>query len=429
MERQPKPSRSDGLQAGVTPLIARAASERRDAADLLGRFRDRFDLPPAVIYLDGNSLGALPRRTAARLAELVAVEWGRDLITSWNRHRWIDLPRQVGDKIARLIGADPGEVLVADSTSVNLFKLLSAALDLVPGRSIVLSDTGNFPTDLYVAQGLLGLRGNAPTLRMVDEAAVIDAIDDRTAVVMLTHVNYRTGRLHDMAAITEAAHRAGALVLWDLAHSAGAMPVALNVLGADFAVGCGYKYLNGGPGAPAFLFIAARHQAAVRPPLSGWMGHAAPFAFDLDYRPASGIARNLCGTPAILSLAALEVGVDLMLEADLAAVRAKSIALGSEFGDLVEQACPGQFVLASPRDPAARGSQLCLRHPHGYAIIQALIARGVIADFRAPDILRFGFAPLYLRHVDIWDAVQHVTEIMQTRAWEAPEFQTRALVT
>jgi kynureninase len=246
---------------------------------------------------------------------------------------------------------------------------------------------------------------------------------------MLTHVDYRTGRLHDMAAVTAAAHRAGALVLWDLAHSAGALPVALGSIGADFAVGCGYKYLNGGPGAPAFLFIAQRHQAHIRPPLSGWMGHAAPFAFDLDYRPAAGIARNLCGTPAILGLAALEVGVDLMLEVDLAALRAKSIALGAEFAALVEQCCPGRFELASPRDPAARGSQISLRHPQGHAIVQALIARGVVPDFRAPDILRFGFAPLYLRHVDIWDAVAQLADIMQSGAWDAPEFRHRAAVT
>jgi kynureninase len=425
MARQLKP---DGA-VGRARTIARADYERSDAADPLGAFRDRFDLPPGVIYLDGNSLGALPRRAAVRLAELVGTEWGRDLITSWNRHGWIGLPLLIGDKIARLIGAGPGEVAVADSTSVNLFKLLSGALDLRPGRTVVLSDTGNFPTDLYVAQGLAGLRGGALSLRAVDETQVIEAIDHRTAVVMLTHVNYRTGRLHNMAAVTAAAHRAGALVLWDLSHSAGAMPIALNAIEADLAVGCGYKYLNGGPGAPAFLFVAARHQANFRPPLSGWMGHAAPFAFDLDYRPAAGIARNLCGTPPILGLAALEVGVDLMLEADLGTVRAKSMALGAGFATLVEAHCPGLFELASPRDPEARGSQLCLRHQHGYAIIQALIARGVIADFRAPDILRFGFAPLYLRHVDMWDAVAHLADIMQTRAWEAPEYQTRALVT
>ncbi len=266
-------------------------------------------------------------------------------------------------------------------------------------------------------------------MRTVDEADVAGAIDADTAVVMLTHVNYRTGRLHDLARITEAAHRAGALMLWDLAHSAGAMPIDLTAVGADLAVGCGYKYLNGGPGAPAFLYIAKRHQPFIQPPLSGWMGHAAPFAFDRDYRPADGIARNLCGTPPILSLAALEVGVDLMLDADLAAVRQKSMALGALFAALVEQRCPGVFALASPADPAARGSQLSLRHPDGYAIVQALIARGVIPDFRAPDILRFGFAPLYIRHVDVWDAVEPLADIMQSSAWDTPEFHARAAVT
>ncbi|MBI3516641.1 MAG: kynureninase [Proteobacteria bacterium] len=410
-------------------MTDRAAWQRLDADDPLRAFRERFELPDGVIYLDGNSLGALPRATPGRVAALLHEAWGRDLITSWNKHGWIDLPTRVGDKIARLIGAAPSEVAVADSTSVNLFKLLSGALDLAPGRRVVLSDRGNFPTDLYIAQGLVGLRGGGLALEVVDEARVAAAIDATTAVVMLTHVNYRSGRMHDLAALTAAAHRAGALMLWDLSHSAGAMPIDLNAAGADFAVGCGYKYLNGGPGAPAFLFIAARHQAGIRPPLSGWMGHVAPFAFDHDYRPAAGIARNLCGTPAILSLVALESGVDLMLEADLAAVRAKSRALGERFWARVTERCPGRFALASPADPAARGSQLCLSHPEGYAIVQALIARGVIPDFRAPDILRFGFAPLYTRYVDIWDAVEQLADIMATRAWDAPQFHTRAKVT
>jgi kynureninase len=410
-------------------MTGRAEWERLDAADPLRGFRDRFELPAGVIYLDGNSLGPLPRDTAPRLAALLRDEWGRDLITSWNKHGWIDLPLRVGDKIARLIGAGPGEVAVADSTSVNLFKLLSGALALAPGRRVVLSDRGNFPTDLYIAQGLAAARTDGVELRVVDETAVIDAIDPATAVVMLTHVNYRTGRMHDLAAVTAAAHRAGALMLWDLAHSAGAMPIDLNGVGADLAVGCGYKYLNGGPGAPAFLFIAERHQARIRPPLSGWMGHAAPFDFDLDYRPATGIARNLCGTPAILSLAALEVGVDLMLEFDLAALRAKSVALTEAFAARVAARCPGAFTPASPQDPAQRGSQICLSHPDGYAIVQALIAHGVIPDFRAPDILRFGFAPLYLRYVDVWDAVEQLADIMATCAWDQPQFRTRAAVT
>jgi kynureninase len=425
--------RTDTPDPDPGQIISRAACQARDASDPLGAFRDRFDLPAGTIYLDGNSLGALPRATAPRLAEVVQREWGGDLITSWNRHGWIDLPLCVGDKIARLIGAAPGQVAVADSTSVNLFKLLEAALALAaesaPERTVVLSDSGNFPTDLYIAQGVVAGRGDGRRLAMVDEERVREAIDATTAVVMLTQVNYRSGRLHDLAAITAAAHRAGALVLWDLSHSAGALPIDLDGAGADLAVGCGYKYLNGGPGAPAFLYVARRHQERIRPRLSGWMGHEAPFAFDRDYRPAAGIARNLCGTPAILALTALEVGVDLMLEADLAAVRAKSMALGECFARLVEARCARLFALASPRDPAARGSQLCLRHPDGYAIVQALIARGVIADFRAPDIMRFGFAPLYVRYVDIWDTVDHLAEVMRTRAWDQPGFRTRAAVT
>src|SRR5690606_29149439 len=301
----------------------------RDRDDPLAKFRDRFHLPEGVIYLDGNSLGALPRVAAERMRAVVEQEWGRDLIRSWNIHGWIDLPRRAGNKIARLIGAEPGEVIVADSTSVNLFKLLAAALRLRPGRTVIVSERDNFPTDLYVAQGLIDLLGAGHELRLIDRPEdAIDAIDEDVAVVSLTHVNYRTGRIHPMRDLTAAAHRAGALMLWDLCHSAGALPVELGACEADLAVGCGYKYLNGGPGAPAFLYVAERLQDDIRPPLSGWMGHEAPFAFDVDYRPAPGIARNLCGTPAILSLTALDAGLDVLLDADMNEVRAKSLALG-----------------------------------------------------------------------------------------------------
>jgi kynureninase len=409
--------------------LSEYTAQALDRADPLARFRDAFDLPEGVIYLDGNSLGALPRATADRVARVVREEWGRDLITSWVGHGWIDLQQRVGDKIGRLVGAAPGQVNAADSTSVNVFKLLAAALDLRPGRRRILSDRGNFPTDLYMAEGLAALAGRGHELVLAEEEAVAGAIDADTAVVMLTEVNYRTGRLHDMAAVTARAHAAGALVLWDLAHSAGALPVALDAAGADFAVGCGYKSLNGGPGAPAFLYVAQRHQAVVRPPLSGWLGHAAPFAFDLDYRPADGIRRHVCGTPPILSLAALEVGVDLMLEADMAAVRAKSIALADRFLALAEAACPGVFGLASPRDGAGRGSQICLTHPQGYAVMRALIARGVVGDFRAPDILRFGFTPLYTRFADIDAAVARLARVMAEGAWDRPEYHARAAVT
>jgi kynureninase len=399
-----------------------AASE--DALDL----RERFVLPDGVVYLDGNSLGALPRATPARVAAVVEREWGAGLIRSWNDAGWIGLPRRVGDKIARLIGARAGEVIVADSTSVNLFKLLAGALALNPGRRVILTEDDNFPTDLYVAEGVAALLG--AELRRVPADAVLDAVDERVAVVSLTHVSYRTGRMYDLARVTARAHGAGALALWDLAHTAGAMRVDLDAAGVDLAVGCGYKYLNGGPGAPAFLFVAERHQAAFRSPLSGWMGHAEPFAFAPGYRAADGIARGLVGTPPILSLAALEVGVDLALEADLDDVRRKSVALCERFIALVEQECAGFGLrLASPRDAAQRGSQVCFAHPEGYAIMQALIARGVIGDFRAPDILRFGFAPLYIRFADVATAVHHLREVLHSREWDAPRFKRRATVT
>jgi kynureninase len=403
---------------------------RLDAADPLARFRGRFALPDGVIYLDGNSLGALPRATAARVARVVEEEWGRDLIGGWTRHGWIDLPLRLGDKVARLIGAAPGEVAVADSTSVNLFKLLAGALRLRPGRRVILSERDNFPTDLYIAEGLAALLGGGHAVRLVETDEIAGAIDGETAVVLLTHVNYRTGRMHDMAALTRAAHEAGALMLWDLAHSAGALPVALGACDADLAVGCGYKYLNGGPGAPAFLYVARRLQEGFRSPLAGWLGHAAPFAFETGYRPGGGIARALAGTPPILSMAALEVGVDLALEADIGAVRAKSMALGELFRERVEAGCAGMGVtLASPRDPDQRGSQICFAHAEGYAVVQALIARGVIGDFRAPDIMRFGFAPLYLRYADVVQAAEALREVLATRAWDRPEFKTRAAVT
>lgn len=415
----------------VPALPTRADCLALDRADPLAVHRDQFVLPPEMIYLDGNSLGALPKAVSARLARVVGDEWGRDLITSWNRHGWIDLPLRVGTKIARLIGAEGDEVAVADSTSINLFKALSSALRLRPERKNILTERSNFPTDLYTAQGLITLLGGRHALRLVEAQEICSAIDSDTAVVLLTQVNYRTGALHDMAAVTQAAHDAGALVIWDLAHSAGALPVDVNGASADFAVGCGYKYLNGGPGAPAFLFVARRHHADFVQPLTGWMGHAAPFAFEPSYRPAEGIARALCGTPPILSLAALEVGVDGLLGVDMAAVRAKSMALGDLFIRLVE----GQdgerlgLRLASPRTAQTRGSQVSFHHPSGYPVVQALIGRRVVGDFRAPDILRFGFAPLYVRYVDIWDAVSRLIGILEAREWDRPEFHRRAMVT
>lgn len=410
--------------------ITREQCVLRDQNDPLKSFRDQFELPEGVIYLDGNSLGALPKKTAARLNDVITREWGGDLIRSWNTAGWIDLPRRVGDKIARLIGADAAEVVVADSTSINLFKVLAAALKLNPSRKVILSEPDNFPTDLYMAQGLIDLLGKDHELRLKTADEIFDSIDADTAVVMLTQVNYRTGRMHDMKAITARAHEKGALMLWDLAHSAGAVPVDLNGAGADFAIGCGYKYLNGGPGAPAFVFVPKKHQAKFSQPLSGWMGHAHPFTFDWKYEPAEGIARYLCGTQAVLSMSALECGIDMMLEADINLIRAKSLAMTNLFIELVEQRCAGHDLkLVTPRDHSKRGSQVCISNPNGYPMMQSLIARNVIGDFRAPDILRFGFTPLYLRYVDVWDAVERFVEILETRSWDKDEYKQKAKVT
>ena len=435
-----------------------------DQADPLAPLRDQFVLPEGVIYLDGNSLGVLPRATAARVQQVVAEEWGQGLIRSWNDAGWMGLPQRVGDKIARLVGAGAGEVVVADSTSINLFKVLSAALtittadaDATPQRKVILSERSNFPTDLYIAQALCRERGFELQLAEADELPAL--LNSGTAVLMLTHVNYRTGRMHDMAALTQAAHAAGALTVWDLAHSAGAVPVDLHGAdwqqsksadcvdwrqskSADFAVGCGYKYLNGGPGAPAFVWVHPRHVDRFWQPLAGWIGHAAPFEFTPGYRPATGIARYLCGTPAVLSLAALECGVDTLLAAEphggLAALRAKSLALTRLFAMQVAATCPS-LTLVSPADDSLRGSQVCFAHPEiAYPVVQALIARGVIGDFRAGDrshpagavdILRFGFTPLVLRYVDAWDAALHLQQVLDLQEWRRPEFNDRHAVT
>lgn len=401
-----------------------------DASDPLAAFGKRFNMPEGLVYLDGNSLGALPRDTPARVARAISEEWGRDLIRSWNTAGWMDMPTRVGDKIGRLIGARPGETVCADSTSINVFKALSAALQLNPGRKVILSEPDNFPTDLYMAQGLTGLLNDGHRLVLKTPDEIEAALDGDTAVLLLTHVNYRTGRIHDMARLTAKAHAAGALVIWDLAHSAGALPVDLTAAEADMAVGCGYKYLNGGPGAPAFIMVAGRHHARFNQPLSGWLGHADPFAFSVDYRPAAGIGRAIVGTPAVLNMTALECGLDVMLEADLGAMRAKSLALTDMFIAEVEARCAGQGLsLLTPRAHDLRGSQVSFAHPEGYAIMQALIARGVIGDFRAPDILRFGFTPLYTRYADAWLAAEILADILATRAWDRPEFKSRKKVT
>jgi len=402
-------------------------AKQLDAADPLAFARERFALPEGVIYLDGNSLGALPAATAARLREVVERQWGGDLIASWNAHGWIDWPTRIAAKLAPVIGAKPSELLIAESTSVCLFKLLAAAARARPGRSTILTQQGNFPTDLYVAQGLAALLGL--TLKAVAPEQVLGAIDEDTAVVTLTHVDYRSAAIHDMAALNAAAHAAGALTVWDLSHSAGAIALDLDGTGADLAVGCGYKYLNGGPGAPAFVYVAERLQDELRPPLQGWFGHAEPFAFDDDYRPVSGIRRFLTGTPSILALAALDCGFDTFAGIAMADIEAKARALSQTFIDEVEARCGAEVSLASPRDPASRASHVVFAHAQGYVVMQALIARGVIGDFRAPDLMRFGFTPLYTRFADVVRAAEILADILATRAWDRPEFRERKAVT
>jgi kynureninase len=428
------------------PPVTRADCQALDADDPLAPQRAAFALPPGVVYLDGNSLGALPATTAARVAEVVRDEWGNGLIRSWNGAGWIDLPARVGGRIAALLGAQPDEVICADSTSLNLFKVLACALRLqsrrpqlsTRERRVILSERGNFPTDLYMAQGLADLLGGHYELHLVefDEvAATLARLGERAAVLMLTHVNFATGAVHDMAALNTLAHARGALTVWDLAHSAGAVPLELDATRTDFAVGCGYKYLNGGPGAPAFVYVARRHletlaDDAFAQPLAGWIGHRAPFEFAPHYAPAAGIGRFAVGTPSILALAALECGVETVLAAGMDALRAKSEALTGLFIELALTRCTGAGLrLVTPREPSRRGSQVCLAHAQAWPVMQALIERGVIGDFRAPDILRFGFAPLYVSFTDVWDAVEALRAVLATAAWQDPKYAARAAVT
>ena len=443
-----------------------------DAQDPLRELRHQFTLPEGVIYLDGNSLGVLPHTAAARVAKAVTEEWGKGLIRSWNSAGWFDMPQRLGNKIAQLIGAGPGEVVATDSTSINLFKVLSTALSIAaidaPQRKVLVSERSNFPTDLYIAEALCKERGLKLLLVQADEIEA--ALTQDVAVLMLTHVNYRTGAMHDMKAITTSAQAKGILCVWDLAHSAGAVPVDLTTAQADFAVGCGYKYLNGGPGAPAFVWVNPKHAARdVWQPLAGWFGHASPFAFTPDYQPAQGITRYLCGTPPVLSMTALDCGLDSVLAAQpfggMAALRTKSLALTDLFIKLVEERCAGHGLgLATPRQHDQRGSQICLTRlpgPHApplrgslppegvvtalgrpgggdsgaYAIMQALIARGVIGDFRAGDgesnldILRFGFTPLYTSFEDVWNAVEHLRQVLVSGEWKNSEFNQKSAVT
>lgn len=412
-------------------------AQRLDAADPLRSLREHFQLPEGITYLDGNSLGACPKATPERIQRAVTQEWGQGLIKSWNTAGWIDLPRRLGDRLAPWLGARPGEVLVADSTSVNLYKVLHAALQLQQGqRRVIVSERSNFPTDNYIAQSVARAHGGELILAETPED-IASLLDDRCAVLMLTHVNYRTGRMHDMGLLTRWAHQAGALAVWDLAHSAGAVPIDLLGCAADFAVGCGYKYLNGGPGAPAFVWMHPRHEGQVWQPLTGWLGHAHPFDFDSEYLPAPGIQQYQCGTPSVLAMSALDTALDVYDAANklggMRALRAKSLALTEAFIDSVEARVPGA-VIATPRDSAMRGSQVSFSLPEtmdSYAVMQALIARGVIGDFRSgdPELLRFGFAPLYNGFADVARAVDVLADVVQTGAWNAPQFTSRAKVT
>lgn len=399
----------------------------RDAGDALAPLRRQFALPDGVIYLDGNSLGARPVAALARVQDVVAREWGVDLIRSWNTAGWFDLPKRLGNRLAKLIGARAGEVVVNDTTSLNLFKALAAALHMQEhgagagaGRRVIVTERSNFPTDIYMAEGLSKWLERGYTVRLVDSVDELPAaVGPDTAVLMLTHVNYRTGYQHDMAALSAHAHTQGALALWDLAHSAGAVPVDLHAAGADMAVGCTYKYLNGGPGAPAFIWVPHKHQAAFTQPLSGWWGHANPFAMAPHFEPCAGIGRALCGTQPIVSLTMVECGLDVFEQTDMAAIRAKSLALTDLFIALVESRCAGHPLgLVTPREHARRGSQVSFTHPHGYAVMQALIARGVIGDYREPAIMRFGFTPLYTSFADVWDAVEILKQILDDKAYD-----------
>lgn len=390
--------------------------------------RAMFHLPEGVIYLDGNSLGPLPRAAEARIAETVREEWGTMLITGWNRAGWMAKPARLGDRIGRLIGAPPGTVVVGDTLSIKVYQALAAALRMRPDRRVILSDTGNFPSDLYMAEGLVALLGSDYALKTVAPEEVDNAIDESVAVTMLTDVDYRTGRRHDMARLTARAHAAGALAVWDLAHSAGALPVDVAGAGADFAVGCTYKYLNAGPGAPAFIYIAPHLAEDARPALAGWLGHEAPFAFEPRYRAGRGIERMRVGTPPVIQMAALEAALEIWDHVDMADLRARSIELTERFIAAVEARAPA-LELVSPRRAEERGSQVSFRHREGYAIVQALIARGVIGDFRAPDILRFGFAPLYLTPHDVDAAAEAIGAVIDGRLWDDEAFRTRAAVT
>ena len=402
-------------------------AQQLDAADALAFARERFRLPEEAIYLDGNSLGALPVAALDALSDTASNQWGTDLIASWNKHGWIDWPTRIAARLAPIVGAKPSELLIADSTSVCLFKVVAAAVRARPGRKTILTQKRNFPTDLYVVQGLADMLGL--TVKAVEPDAIVASIDSDTAVITLTHVDYRSAAFYDMAAVNDAARAAGSLVVWDLSHSAGAIEIDLHGARSELAIGCGYKYLNGGPGAPAFLYVAERLQEKLRSPLQGWMGHAEPFAFVDEYRAADGILKFLTGTPSILAIAALEAGLATFDGIAMRDLAAKSRSLSELFIAEVEARCGSEVELASPRDPVQRGSHVVFAHPEGHAVMQALIARGVVGDFRAPDLMRFGFAPLYNSHAEMVRAAQILADVLANREWDQPRFKQRAKVT
>lgn len=416
------------MASGIPDL---ASVEAMDAADPLRALRDRFVLPEGVVYLDGNSLGAASHAAFDALRQAATGEWAHDLIRAWNTAGWFEMPIALGDQLGRLIGAAAGQTVVCDTTSINIYKVLHAAMAMRPGRSVIVAEGDSFPTDLYMAEGVASTQENT-VLRLagVDAPSIEELIDEKVAVLLVNHVNYKSGELRDMTALTHRAHEAGALIVWDLCHTAGAMPVELDKANADFAVGCTYKYLNGGPGAPAFIYAAERHLADVQQPLSGWWSHARPFAFEQSYAAGGGIRRFLCGTQPVLSMRTLKGALDVWDGVDMLAVRKKSIALADLFIELVEAKCAGHdLVLESTRDGTRRGSQISFTHEHGYQIMQALIERGVIGDFRAPSTMRFGFTPLYVGYKDIWRAVDVLEDILRTGAWRDARFAVRAAVT
>jgi kynureninase len=408
---------------------SRAACVALDADDPLRALRDRFVLADGLIYLDGNSLGPMPRAAGAAFTRMIEEEWARDLVKSWNSAGWFDMPSRLGDRLGALIGAAPGQTIVCDTTSINLYKAIHAAIGLRPGRDVVVAEAGSFPTDLYIVEGAMASAGRPMRRRLVGQDGPIESLlDEKVAVVVLSHVDYRSGRLSDVADITRKVHAAGALVVWDLCHSAGVIEFPFDAEDIDFAVGCTYKYLNGGPGSPAFISVARRLLAQARNPLSGWWGHAAPFAFDRDFRPDSGIRRFLCGTQPILSMRGVEAALDALGGIDVAALRRKSLGLTDLFMARVGALLP-DLEIVTPREASLRGSQVAIAFNKGFPVVQAMIERGAVGDFRAPDIMRFGFAPAYLRFGDVWDAAEILADCVRAEVWRDPLYSQRHAVT